>query len=833
MSKKELIYQGLENFNVIVEDKSANSPDYFRITKLPSELNAGINTLRFKGNNDVFFEGAEVLVEILDSNGDPIYYEVNLDLESKEQVAIVNIYINQDTAPGPATIFLVSTIDKTIDGKPINFNQYNIRWSSTVYIDVSKPNSEEIVFSRLPSVNITAGTGSYTNLSYSSSFRTNTETYSQTGAKKFKYLYRNGTALIVTASKSSQAFSSSVELATVTISSSYISNSIPLFQGTVSNSVFTSSLTVSGSGIIYLTNPITYGLVNSNAVFQPSSADISDFTIDYVQKSVGISNSTENTFNSVIATFYGLQPIAGTISKIRSYYRSTGVSEYIVLNDTKIDTLSDEFGFSPIAVTASFAIPTVQRNDRIDFKFEFINPAGIVSKQVVESLNNLFIGGNTYIGGDDNLLTGSLFVAGATGTGVQISGKGSAAMVRSIGYEGFSKAITNTGQAGFVLYSGSVQPLLNATEQYSGVGLEMVANSESYFKYTTSGSGLLDIRTANFFLGNGSNSISGSNGNITISGSAVSINTSTFFLGNSTTFISGSNGNILVSGSNVNILTPSFNLGTSASYVSGSDGKVEIYSSKFIVNKQGDVTASGLFVPKSFTDSVGSALLGGNIGYGNGIRPMIEDGKVWIDATNIGRCVSPADNTEYTYDISGSTKFSPVFKTVTFHTLANERLYTVAGQYRAVISGTPGDAMSAITEVVFDVYYIQSGSGTTGDDAGTYDNWTLWANNQIATQFPNAMSASATYDRVVTGKRLANFQYAIPRPISGSGGQMQLRFQFTGASVTGNDSTASLYAKYIEVMTGRDLGMNFNEYFIGSPEFSAIGASPSPAAPKP
>ena len=57
-------------------------------------------------------------------------------------------------------------------------------------------------------------------------------------------------------------------------------------------------------------------------------------------------------------------------------------------------------------------------------------------------------------------------------------------MIRSIGYNGFQRAIT-TGPGGFVMYSGSVQPLLNASESYSGVGLELVANSGSYFKYTT------------------------------------------------------------------------------------------------------------------------------------------------------------------------------------------------------------------------------------------------------------------------------------------------------------------------------------------------------------
>ena len=225
--------------------------------------------------------------------------------------------------------------------------------------------------------------------------------------------------------------------------------------------------------------------------------------------------------------FSNLQPQTGTVAKIKSYYRSAGIGEYILSNETDISGQETEFGFNANAVTASFFLPTVQRNDRLDFKFEFVNPAGLASKQVVESLNNLFLGGNTYIGGDDNLLTGSLYVAGATGTGVHISGKGSSAMVRSIGYTGFQNATSGStppGKGGFVLYSGSIQPILGSAESYSGVGLELVANSTSYFKYTTSGSGMLDIRTNAFFLGNTTGTfISGSNGNLQISASNFSI----------------------------------------------------------------------------------------------------------------------------------------------------------------------------------------------------------------------------------------------------------------------------------------------------------------------
>jgi hypothetical protein len=349
-----------------------------------------------------------------------------------------------------------------------------------------------------------------------------------------------------------------------------------------------------------------------------------------------------------------------------------------------------------------------------------------------------------------------------------------------------------------------VQSILGAAESYSGVGLELVANTSSYFKYASANGGLIDIKT------------------------------NSFFLGSNTTFISGSDGNILISGSNIKINTPSFLLGVkgvpSSSYVSGSDGKLEMYSNRFILTTSGTVTASGIFVPKAFFAAGTNTFQGGNIGYGDGIRPMIEPDNVWVDATNIGRCVHPADPTEYSFfKSSGSFEYSSVFKTVTFHTMANERVFTVPLQFKIVVGGTTG-GMSGVTRVVFQTYYIQSGSTSTGTQTGTYDAWVASGSLQFIDLNLPSQNFGTTYERVITGRRLR--KYIIPNEIQKSGGQMQLRFQFGAATGTG-DADATLYAKHIEVITGRDLGLNFKEFVIGSPEYASIGAAPIPPSTSP
>ncbi len=85
-------------------------------------------------------------------------------------------------------------------------------------------------------------------------------------------------------------------------------------------------------------------------------------------------------------------------------------------------------------------------------------------------------------------------------------------------YEGFTSASEGTAPAGWLMWSGS-SALKVGVDTYEGVGLELIANSESFFRYRSTPSEVI-IRTDKFFLGNpDSIFISGSDGNIEISSS--------------------------------------------------------------------------------------------------------------------------------------------------------------------------------------------------------------------------------------------------------------------------------------------------------------------------
>ena len=180
-------------------------------------------------------------------------------------------------------------------------------------------------------------------------------------------------------------------------------------------------------------------------------------------------------------------------------------------------TTDNDVGYTPNYTRIKTFIETTHKIDnQISFKVEYYNVDGVASKQVTYVYDKDWLGGNRYVDGDFSMLTGSLYIADSLNSGIALTGNASTGFVRSLGYQGFE-----SGYPGFLLWSGSALAGQNTKGgvAYSGVGLEMYANTASYFRYATNPSEI-DIRTDKFFFGNPSSSfISGSNGVIEISSS--------------------------------------------------------------------------------------------------------------------------------------------------------------------------------------------------------------------------------------------------------------------------------------------------------------------------
>ena len=249
----------------------------------------------------------------------------------------------------------------------------------------------------------------------------------------------------------------------------------------------------------------------------------------------------------------------------------TTISTYkLVSGSFSVFEVSESFanGLNPISNIDKFQTPSeFRRSTPVTFKLRFLNSnleiaqyyTGSLAGQDVEVTSSLLsiTGTPIFIEQTDNLLSGSLY------TGQSVEGAGfeqagfSSAYLRTRGYEGFTSASAGSG-SGILMYSGSI--LHSVTDDYDsgGVGLELVSDSSSYFRFRTNPSEL-DIRANAFFVGNQNvQFISGSGGNIEISSSIFHLDpaTNTLTLSGSITATAGSIGDFQIidgkiSGSNI------------------------------------------------------------------------------------------------------------------------------------------------------------------------------------------------------------------------------------------------------------------------------------------
>ena len=229
---------------------------------------------------------------------------------------------------------------------------------------------------------------------------------------------------------------------------------------------------------------------------------------------------------------YGTRVSTIELSDGEAYDQSPAIAFFTALKEEFIDvyfiirsgkwTLSNvslksnrQTGFSPNFTRINTRIPSEFLETPLTFKFLYfdIHSNKAQAETVVHPVT--FNGDNLVIAGDNNLLSGSVFIGNTIGSGIELAGVNSG-FIRSIGYEGFESASRTDQPGGFMLYTGSVLP--NAPDNYSGVGIEIVQDSSSFFKFDTTNG--IDVRAKKFFIGTDATQfISGSGGNIEISSS--------------------------------------------------------------------------------------------------------------------------------------------------------------------------------------------------------------------------------------------------------------------------------------------------------------------------
>jgi hypothetical protein len=154
--------QPLTIYQTFVLDSNPNS-QYFRITEFKESFTGGKNGFLIEGSEHLK-ESTDIKIEILDVNGNPIYFEPGNGVpEYYEGLSkVVAVYIYEDTPIGNAKITVLGELKTYIDAdgivQPIPDEWagiYNVKWEREFKINKLLVNEDKVRFYRRPTVNIT------------------------------------------------------------------------------------------------------------------------------------------------------------------------------------------------------------------------------------------------------------------------------------------------------------------------------------------------------------------------------------------------------------------------------------------------------------------------------------------------------------------------------------------------------------------------------------------------------------------------------------------------------------------------------------------------------
>lgn len=323
MKRKETVYKGLQFIDVWFTDNSLTSPDYFQITEFPTRLTAGKNLFKLRGHPTNLRVGGYLNIEILDYNGDPIYYEI-VDYIDEDKSRVIAIYIYEETSPGDCTITLVAEAQDVPDewkGRP------NVKWIRSVPINPNVSNVSEIIFEQTPELTVIEQVGPHLDRVYSGSVQFPTYT---TGTVRY-FLYNNQPAIEL----SGGSFTQDMTSGTVTVSSPSNPTPTPIY--TPSTTTYVSTIKKILSPTLALLD-VEYTVYSSQSISSHTyrQFDPSSFSLTYEATPIYI--PTENSESFALIEIKNLDPATGDVSRVKVFMNNKGtVGTWEQINDIELD----------------------------------------------------------------------------------------------------------------------------------------------------------------------------------------------------------------------------------------------------------------------------------------------------------------------------------------------------------------------------------------------------------------------------------------------------------------------------------------------------------------
>ena len=159
--KKFAPFQNLSNFEVFENDTLPNS-EYFKITELKETFTGGKNGFLIEGS-EYLKETSEVKIEILDVDGNPIYFEPGKGAPEyyEGNSTLVSIHVYDDTPIGIGKITILGELknfigqDEVSTPIPLDWDGiYNVKWEREIQVNKNIANETIVRFYKRPTVTI-------------------------------------------------------------------------------------------------------------------------------------------------------------------------------------------------------------------------------------------------------------------------------------------------------------------------------------------------------------------------------------------------------------------------------------------------------------------------------------------------------------------------------------------------------------------------------------------------------------------------------------------------------------------------------------------------------
>jgi len=351
---------------IAFKDNSITSDKYFRVLDSPDRLYVGKTSFRLRANFDTLVVGSTIYIDIIDSAGNTIYHEV-IDAIGKDKSRIIVAHIYENTAPGEATLYIAGRMKYNVmtnqevpyntDTDSWDYIHYpNIIWSKKIVVIPTNQNDDEVLFISSPIVScherseyfssapvssrkkVIRASGSEA-ISLASTIQpfqySNTSKYSKTFNETGKYLDLDPSG--------SQDFIQSKQIQVPeyfgfnTIKSSELNFNKDMVGGKITvkspnglNTEYSASiLKVIDRNTIQVDSPFEF---NNDGQNVGTFISATDFTASYISRDVPI--TTFETESFVQIDFKNLEPVAGTVHKIRISYKPFGTfGEFIGIGE--------------------------------------------------------------------------------------------------------------------------------------------------------------------------------------------------------------------------------------------------------------------------------------------------------------------------------------------------------------------------------------------------------------------------------------------------------------------------------------------------------------------